>query len=161
MIRRVTENNWQKALNDFLVNYASMHAMCPHPFVGIIDLIKVLRNKSIIVALVTGKGEGSCSITLEKFNMKDCFDCIETGSPYENRKSEAIDSLLKKYRLQPNEALYIGDTVSDVLACKQIEIECLSAAWSRDANIEKLKEINAGNVIKSIPELKERLQTYL
>lgn len=157
MIKQVVGRNWEKALGNFYTHYTCMHEMCPYPFDGIIELIQELRSKSIKVALVTGKGNSSCSITLDKFKMKDCFDRIETGSPYENRKPEAICNLLREYNLQHNEALYIGDTVSDVLVCKQIGIECLSAAWAKNVRFEQLEEVNTGNVIKSVSELKEQL----
>lgn len=50
--------------------------------------------------------------------------------------------------------VYIGDTVSDVLACKKVGVECLSAAWAKNAPAPALEDINPGNVVLSIAELK-------
>lgn len=58
-----------------------MHIMCPRPFDGITELIEKLKKKSILIALVTGKGEKSCAITLRQFNMDTCFDKVKTGNP--------------------------------------------------------------------------------
>ena len=53
-----------------------------HPdFDGITELIEKLKKKSILIALVTGKGEKSCAITLRQFNMDTCFDKVKTGNP--------------------------------------------------------------------------------
>lgn len=157
MIRQVAGENWQLALADFYVYYKQMHALCPSPFDGIAEIIKELRQNALLVALITGKGEKSCAITLEEFGMCNCFDRIETGSPQYNRKSDALEKLLAEYRLKASEVVYIGDTVSDVLACKKIGVECLSAAWAKNAPAPALEEINPGNVVLSIAELKRRL----
>ncbi len=162
MIRQVTGENWQEALDDFYVYYKQMHYQsCATPFNGIMEIIQELKRKTILVALITGKGERSCSITLEQFNMNDCFDCIETGSSLYNRKAEAISKLLEKYCLQSNEFIYIGDAVSDVLACREINVKCLSAAWAKGVDVKKLEGINLGNVIPSITNLKKRLQILI
>ncbi len=157
MIRQVADRNWEKALEDFYACYSQMHEMCPHPFEGITELIQRLRRNGFLTALVTGKGQNSCNITLDKFGMSDYFDAIETGSPYKNRKAEAIGNLLERFHLAPDELLYVGDTVSDVLSCKEAHVECLSAAWAPNALFEELSAVNAGNVITSVPDLKQRL----
>lgn len=110
-----------------------------------------------MVALITGKGEKSCAITLEEFGLCNCFDCIETGSPQYNRKSDALEKLLSEYHLQASEVVYVGDAVSDVLACRKVGVGCLSAAWAKNAPVLALEEINPENVVLSITELKKRL----
>lgn len=156
MIRQVVGRHWEKALDDFYLQYIQEHEMCPRPFPGITELIQKLRRHSLLTALVTGKGERSCFITLHKFGLEHSFDAIETGSPYKNRKSEAIDSLLERFHLQPDDVLYIGDTVSDVLSCKEAGVQCLSAAWAPNSPTEELLLANTGNVIKSIPDLERK-----
>lgn len=159
MIRQVTDQNWEKALDDFYLYYTQMHEMCPRPFSGIIELIQQLKRNSLFTALITGKGEKSCSITLNRFGISNYFDAVETGSPYKNRKSEAINNLLERFHLQADEILYIGDTVSDVLSCKEVGVRCFSAAWAQNILIEELLSVNAGNVVKSIPDLERKLKS--
>lgn len=158
MIRHViTNDNWKKALNDFYTIYQEMHVLCPRPIEGILELIEELKDKSIPIALITGKGKGSCRITLQQFAMEKYFDRIETGSPEKNRKSEAMNSLLDEYQLNPEEMVYIGDTVSDILFCQQTGVKCLSAAWTKSANLSILVKYNKGNVFESVSSLKEYL----
>ncbi len=159
MIRQVVKQNWEKALDDFYFYYTQMHEMCPHPFYGIAELIQQLKRNSLLIGLITGKGKKSCSITLNKFGISNYFDVIETGSPYKNRKSEAIYNILDIFHLQPDEILYIGDTVSDILSCQEVGVQCLSAAWAENIFIEELLSVNPGNVIKSIPDLKIKLKS--
>lgn len=159
MIKQVVSgDNWRKALDDFYVIYDEMHVMCPHPLDGIVELIKELKERSVPVALITGKGKKSCAITLKHFGMDTCFDRIETGIPERNRKAEAIRDLLDTYNLQPDEMLYIGDAVSDITACHEAGIKCLSAAWTvSSSSVRRLTENNQGNVFYSIQSLRDFL----
>lgn len=158
MIKRVAGEKWTNALEDFYIHYFDMHIMCPAPFNGIKELVQSLKESDVRVALVTGKGARSCDITLDYFNMQTCFDCVETGAPDKNRKPEAIKKILEEYQLNPDELIYVGDTVSDVFACREAGVECLSAAWANDIPVGDLERVNPGNVICSIGALGSRLK---
>ena len=154
MIKKLVGYNWENALDDFYVIYEQMHIMCPRPFDGITELIEKLKKKSILIALVTGKGEKSCAITLRQFNMDTCFDKVKTGNPFKNNKAENFRELLADYKLQPDEMIYIGDTVSDIVSCREVGIRCLSASWITSClDAQKLEAHNAGNVFYSIASL--------
>lgn len=150
MIKKLVGYNWENALDDFYVIYEQMHIMCPRPFDGITELIEKLKKKSILIALVTGKGEKSCAITLRQFNMDTCFDKVKTGNPFKNNKAENFRELLADYKLQPDEMIYIGDTVSDIVSCREVGIRCLSASWITSClDAQKLEAHNAGNGMHS------------
>lgn len=159
MIKQVvSEENWEKALNDFYVIYEKMHVLCPDPFGDMMVLINELRERDKIVTLITGKGVKSCDITLRQFGMEACFDRIETGSSEKNRKSEAMKALQQHYQICPNEMIYIGDAVSDIDACNAAGIQCLSAAWAASTVCEQLEKYNSGYVFDSIKLLRDYLQ---
>lgn len=151
----VDEPYRQQALNDFYVIYKELHQeMCPIPFEGIRELIALLKQKGIIVALITGKGINSCDITLKQFNMKDSFAKVITGNAERNIKSEALKELLHDYHLAANEIVYVGDALSDITECRKANVMCLSAAWSIPQNeVTVLENSNPKNVFYSIPSL--------
>ena len=158
MIKQVAGRYWQEALAEFYLLYEQMHGMCPRPFQGIPELLKELKSEySLPLALITGKGARSCSISLKQFGLESYFDSIETGSPEKNRKSEVIENLLRNYCLSPHEILYVGDTVSDVLSCRQAGVECLSATWAPGTAVAELEKINAPNIIPTVQALRERI----
>ena len=95
MIKAVVKEQWENALHDFYIQYEELHYKCDAPFEGIVDLITNLNSKGIIVALITGKGEESCEITLEQLKMTHMFSDIMTGDEYKNCKSECL-SILRK-----------------------------------------------------------------
>lgn len=163
MIRQIiTNDNWKNALDDFYGIYKKMHALCPQPFEGITELIEELKNKSIPIALITGKGKKSCHITLQQFDIERLFDRIETGSAEGNRKSEAIKNLLNSYNLHSNEMVYVGDAISDIVECKKAGIKCLSVTWGAlPTTIHQLEQHNQGNIFYSITSLREFLMKNL
>ncbi len=153
MIRRVTGASWRHALSDFYELYEQMHYLCPKPFDGIKGVLDDLRRLHLHVALVTGKGTRNCAFTLNRFGMSDAFEHIETGSPDYNRKSEAIGYTLNVFGCKHDEALYVGDTLSDVQSCRKAGVECLSAVWAEGSAVDELQRANPGNVVYSIAEL--------
>lgn len=153
MIKVVAGEKWREALHDFYPVYEQMHDECPEPYQGICELIHTLKAAGILVALITGKGEKSCRITLEKFGMRDLFCCVKTGAEDRPNKAEAIEELLDAYQVAKDEFYYIGDAVSDVTACKKAGVPCLSAAWGTTADISGLEEANPSKVFLSIEDL--------
>lgn len=161
MIKAVLGDEWEAPLQDFYVIYEQMHSECTEPFPEFCNLVAYLKERNIKIALITGKGKRSCDITLDKFGIVKYFDEIIVGSEYRPNKEDAISELLKKYLLKSNEFYYVGDTVSDVSSSFKAGVKCLSAAWSKSANVENLKKINTPFVFTSIFDLKDFLTTEL
>lgn len=103
-------------------------------------MIETLQKAGVLVALITGKGDKSCRITLEQFGMQDLFCSVKTGAEDRPNKAEAIEELLHDFHLNKDEFYYIGDAVSDVAACNKAGVTCLSAAWATTADVSGLKK---------------------
>lgn len=164
MIKCVVDRPYRKqALHDFYLIYKKLHQkMCPTPFEGIYELINLLKQKGIIVALITGKGTNSCDITLKQFRMKATFAKVITGNAEKNIKSEALKELLYDYHLTANEIVYIGDALSDIKECRKVNVMCLSAAWSiSQCEATVLENSNPKNVFYSIPSLSKYLNARI
>lgn len=156
MVKQVVDKDWEKALQDFYRDYEKLLAECPKPINGITELIKWLKNKSVIVNLITGKGQTTCAATLKHLGMDKSFGKIETGSPVKNRKAEAMKEMLSEYHLTPEEMVYVGDAPSDITACREAGVRCLSAAWATFPQVFPILEAeNNGNVFYSVKELQD------
>ncbi len=157
MIRQVVEGEaWRQALARFYAVYEEMHDLCPHPFAGMVDLIDEVRANGVLTALVTGKGKRSCEITLKRFGMDRRFERIATGSAEkQNDKADAMRVLLADFRLRPDELAYVGDTLSDVVACREAGVRCLSAAWAASPEtVRELRQANEPFVFTSLASLR-------
>lgn len=159
----VDEACFQQALEDFYIIYKVLHKkMCPKPFEGIRELITLLKQKGIIVVLITGKGIKSCDITLKQFDMVGFFEKVITGNAERNIKSEALKGLLHSYHLATDEIVYIGDTVSDITECQKANIKCLSVAWNIPQNEAlALESRNPKNVFYSISSISDFLLSQI
>ncbi len=161
MVKAVVKDNWKLALEDFYFYYEEMHNSCTKPFSEVCDLIKYLKQKNVIVALITGKGQKSCDISLKKLGMENYFSDIMVGDETRLNKAESILKLLKKYSIKNDQFYYVGDAVSDVMACRDVSVTCLSAAWSDSVELEELKKINPTYIFNNISGLKIFLESKL
>jgi phosphoglycolate phosphatase-like HAD superfamily hydrolase len=153
MINALIPNQYEKGIESYLTYYCELHDMCPEPFAGIHEIIKYLKRNGIILALVTGKGTKSTAITLSKYGMESLFDAVETGSPLGPRKVKGIENVLKRFGLKPQEAIYVGDTPSDIISARTANIPSIAAAWADTADIRQLKEVNPDEIFFTIKEL--------
>lgn len=152
--------DWQKAFDDFHRYYEEIHDQWAKPFVGVPELLQELKQY-FPVALITGKGAPSCKITLKKFGFENTFDLIKTGSAEFASKIPPLQQTLEHFAIKPNEMIYIGDAITDATACQELGIPCISAAWSSVVNAQELEKINPGNVIYSIPGLRQKLFEFI
>ena len=133
---------YEKGISDYLHFYEQLHEMCPKPFEGIVNLLNLLKNKQIRIAMVTGKGKYSTEISLRKFGITHFFEKIETGHQSGPRKPEGIKAILDFFDdINKNEIIYVGDAPSDIKACKVVEVPVVAAAWAEASEPEKLKEL--------------------
>ncbi len=155
-------NHYEKAVADYLINYEALHDMCPDAFEGILDLLVFLKSKSIRMAMVTGKGPGSTSISLKKFGLTEYFEIIETGKPSGPSKPEGIMNVIEKFApIKKSEIIYVGDAPSDVLACQKVDIPIIVAAWADTAEIRKLNKLKPNKMFYTISDFKLWLKHIL
>lgn len=158
MVKAVVGQNWEPAIEDFYRQYESLHSEVADVFPGIMDLLFFLKNKNIITALITGKGEKSCSISLEKLGLSKLFDETLYGSEISPNKKENMEYLLKKYAISKEEFCYIGDTVQDIKDCRDVGVVCFSAAWQESYNADTLEKENPNHVFYRVSDLYEYLK---
>ena len=155
MVKAVVSQNWESAIEDFYCQYELLHNEVTSTFPGILELIAFLKKKNIMVALITGKGEKSCTITLEKLGLSEIFDETLYGSEISPNKKENMEYLLKKYSTSKEEFCYIGDTVQDIKDCQEVGVICFSAAWQESSNADILEKENPNHVFYCVNDLYE------
>lgn len=155
MVKAVVKQDWESALNDFYLNYEQLHEEITEPFPDIVKLLTFLKQKKVILALITGKGERSCTITLRKLGLWNVFDEVLCGSEFSPNKKEHIEYLLEKYAVSKEEFCYIGDAAQDVKSCRDAGVVCYSAAWQEFSNADILEKENPGQVFYRVRDLYE------
>ncbi|MDO5552553.1 MAG: HAD hydrolase-like protein [Planctomycetia bacterium] len=145
----------------YLREYERLHVKYDKPFPGILELLRTLKKRGLLVALVTGKGRYSCDISLAAYGLTDFFDAVETGSALGPCKPVGLRSVLTRFKLLPQEAVYVGDTTSDVAACQEVGIPVIAAAWASTANPEQLAATKPDRLCRSITQLHDTLEDMM
>jgi len=157
-IRVIVPDAVEMCMEQFLYHYRRLHpVMCPKPFDGIIDILEELKSRHILIGLVTGKGPRSLAITFEELGLEHYFDAVETGSPLHANKPECLRNILHKFNLSPSETVYIGDSPSDITACREVSIPIYSAAWATTTDLPKLQSLRPDHIVHSVEDLKTLL----
>ena len=74
ILKFVDEKDYEEACKLLYDAYARLHKeITPKPFAGVVDLIKYLKSKNLIVILATGKGAKTCEISLKQYQMENLF----------------------------------------------------------------------------------------
>ncbi|HEY6901081.1 MAG TPA: HAD family hydrolase [Puia sp.] len=161
-IQTLIPEHYEQGIVNYLQFYQDLHDLCPDPFPGIIDLLDQLKARGVRIAMVTGKGLHSTVITLEKFNLKNYFEHIETGSPNGPVKDQGIAAVLNQWPdLDKNTILYVGDAPGDITASRKAGIPVAAAAWAQTAEPQKLLAQQPDYIFYTITAFADWLQSLL
>ena len=161
-IMALAPNFYKKGVEDYLRYYEEYHDMCPNPFEGIEDILKMLKEKRIQISMVTGKGKYSTDISLKKFSIDSYFEIIETGIVSGPSKPQGIQKIIDFYKhLDKSEFIYVGDAPSDISASREVGISVISVAWAKSAEPKKLKDLSPNEIFYSITEFSEWLNARI
>jgi pyrophosphatase PpaX len=128
--RRVVPEHSKECLEAYLTEYEKAHTGLTEPFPGIRDALRLLKERGVAPAVVTGKGPVSARISLRQLGLESYFGLVETGSPEGPIKPESLTKVLAKWSVEPHEAAYLGDLAYDMEAAAEVGMIALGAAWS-------------------------------
>lgn len=155
VIQSFLPDHYEKALPEYYELYEKLHSLCPDLFCGIAELLHLLKTRGIRIAMVTGKGKITTTLSLIQYGLSDEFEIIQTGSPAGYRKTEAIQLVVKKLKVVPSEAVYIGDSAADMMSGRKAFVQVFAAAWSCTADIQQLKATHPDETFTSVADLHE------
>lgn len=159
MIRYYLGKTIPEAEQDFYRIHRELHLeKCPEPFPGIIPFLDFLKEKGIILTILTGRAETTCQISMDVLKMGHYFSIFQYGSPEKNDKCAHLLKLLADTGLQKEEIYYVGDAVSDAESSIAAGVTCLSAAWAKTARVDELEKVNPGLVFRSVEAMQKYLQ---
>lgn len=131
LARIVDESQLEAAMKEYLEFYRNNHGSLARLIPGMKDVLDDIREKGRYLALFTGKGTHTTSITLEEFGLTEYFDLVVTGNDVREHKpsAEGLRKILRHFHLKPEEVLMVGDAVADVKAAKEAGIPIAAVLW--------------------------------
>lgn len=152
---------FKEVYDEYYRFYRENHPRMADLYPGIVDILRELKERKILTSIFTGKGRKTTEITLEILGIKNFFDMIVTGDDVINHKPspEGIIKFINSYNLKKDEVLMVGDSVADIIAARDAQIDIASVVWDSYAKDEvvKLNPLHFENVNDFKRWLKERI----
>lgn len=141
-----------------LCHYRELHrSMAPAPFDGVAGLLGTLRERGVVLGMVTGKCMETAIMTLKEFGIWEYFPMVEPGSPRRVIKGECLLRIADHYGLEPSDIIYAGDSVTDIDACREAGVPIAAAAWAATADPDALAACRPDFLFTSFDEFADFL----
>lgn len=144
--------NFEKCLAIFKENYAQNMYNKTAPYVGILEMLSNLKSKGLKIAVVSNKFDLAVKELCKKY-----FDGYIDFAAGENEAQEikkkpapdTVFTVLKEFELNPEDAVYVGDSDVDIMTAKNSKMPCISVTWGfRD---EKFLLENGATILINTP----------
>ncbi|MFC7373208.1 HAD-IA family hydrolase [Fictibacillus iocasae] len=106
-------------------------------FPRIKETLEELKNRGYKLAVISSNNEQNIREFLEMHEV-DYIDEVFCSSSLFG-KDKVINKFLKSFSLKPDEVLYVGDEVRDVVACKKTGVKVIWAGWGYES-LEHVKK---------------------
>lgn len=122
----VSENElFNKVYDDYLNYYANHIADYSKAYYGMKNTLNILKNKGIDLFVITNKPDNAAKILVNTVFKKNTFKEViglEKNTPPKPNPT-IINNLLKKYNLNKEECVYVGDSDVDMILANNAKIK--------------------------------------
>lgn len=98
------------------------------PYVEIETVLKSLKEQGYILGIVTSNLKDNVIQFLQTHNLVQYFDFVQAGTTLFG-KNRMINRVLRDYKLQAHEVVYVGDETRDISAAKKSHLKMISVGW--------------------------------
>ena len=142
--------------------YSNLYLNCKKentkPYYGIIELLKKLENNGILLAINTNKKQAFTGNLCKKFFNEVHFEkVIGYSEDYPSKPNPtAVYDILKCANLEKEDAVYIGDGLSDVKTAENAGIDAVFVEWGQGKEEDK-----NNSAVKFIAKEVEEIYKYI
>lgn len=136
----------------FMRYYAGHLLVKTRPYPGVIEALEHFKNKKLAIA--TNKPLVLTEKILDGLNISGYFQKVIGGDGVQNKKPapEAVEIILKEFKIAPRKAVFIGDSRIDIEAGKKAGVITVGAAYGFRGR-QELEEAGADAIIEDIKEI--------
>ncbi|MFW6206245.1 MAG: HAD family hydrolase [Gemmatimonadota bacterium] len=147
----VAEPDVEVCVEDFYRAYRELHADRFHGvYPGVVTLLESIRADGLHLGLVTGKSRRSWEITREVVGDLGPFDSLVFDDDVRAPKPDphGLELALDHLGVEPDAAVYVGDTRSDMEAARAAGLRPMAALWAhgpedRARHVERVSGLGA------------------
>ena len=151
--RSVPENTSTQITNkcflDFKEYYKDHSAILTKPYDGVIDLLTVLKEKGVKIAVVSNKADFAVKTLMEDY-FCGLYDCAYGERAGVKRKPapDAVFGTISEMGGNLENTVYIGDSEVDIETSKNAKLPCIAVTWGfRDKKV--LESLNPEYIVDS------------
>lgn len=119
-----------RLLKDYIAYYNSHYFEDTRPYNGITEILRRLKSDGMILACVTNKDDEPAQKLIERF-FPGIFDYVSGSVEGVERKPspEPVERCLNLLGVENRDAVYIGDSDTDIVTAYNCEMDCISCTW--------------------------------
>ena len=122
------------------------------------EVLKKLKQHDYTLGIITSNAEENVTAFLQKRNLDRFFDFVYSGATIFG-KHRIIRRIIKKYRFDPKEVIYVGDETRDIRSAQKSNVGVIAVTWGFNSD-KILSEYNPdflvekpSNILNAIAEL--------
>ncbi|PSL40974.1 phosphoglycolate phosphatase [Planomicrobium soli] len=119
-------------------------------FEGIKEMLDALSSQGYIVGIVSSNAKENIEILLKQEQIDSVSQVLSSSKIF--GKDAVIKKFMKQHNLVPNQILYVGDEVRDIIACNKVAVPFMWVSWGLDG-YELIEKEKPKYVIHSPEEL--------
>lgn len=123
---------------------------------GMEEVLRALHTQAQLFIL-TSNIRPAVEFVIERYQL-DLFEGIYAGTSL-FRKHQKLKRLLRRHQLKAHEAVYVGDEVRDIVACRRIGMPIISVTWGFNST-DFLASAGPNHLAQSPEELRQILETH-
>jgi phosphoglycolate phosphatase len=149
----VSDADTERALELFNEAYAGSHALST-VYPGVTATLKWLKKQGVELALITNKPERFVAPLLDEMKLGRYFRWIVGGDTLPQQKPDpaALLFVMRLAGVEPEHALFIGDSRNDVLAARAASVPCVALSYGYNHG-RPIAEENPARVLDDLRQL--------
>jgi len=130
-------------------------------FDGAREALNQLCEMGLKVAVFTNSGRRALETIMKRFELESCFCCVLSRDEVKRMKPhpDGIQKALDDLEVEPEEALFVGDAIIDMLAATKAGVHAVGVVSGLRGENE-LREAGASYIINSISDLPEFVTVF-
>ena len=115
--------------------YEKEYSKCPkdntRPFTGVHEVLRKLQESGVFLTVNSNRKTDSIRRYVDQYFSDIDFSAIEGHNPgYPSKPSPcAVNKMMNSLNVSKEEAIYIGDSSTDIRTAQNAEIECIIVRW--------------------------------
>lgn len=130
-------------------------------FDGIVDVLKMVRQREGMLAVATGKGRAGLDRVLDRVQLRQMFHTTRCADETASKPSPLmLLEILEELQLDPEQVLMVGDTTHDIDMATQAGIDSMAVTYGAH-DIPTLTASQPTVMVSSVPEMQSWLVSRL